>query len=135
MGNTINTAAVVLGALLGLILNRRVNKALLDNIMKAVGVSVMFIGISGALTGMLKIQNGKIDSTGAMLLIISLVLGTLIGELIKIEDRLESIGEKLKKAVNKAVFFLKGINIPIIKIVFALQFIAVICKKGMNIFF
>ncbi len=100
MGTIINTAAVVLGALLGLILNRRVNKALLDNIMKAVGVSVMFIGISGALTGMLKIQNGKIDSTGAMLLIISLVLGTLIGELIKIEDRLESIGEKLKKAVK-----------------------------------
>lgn len=100
MGTLINTAAVVLGALLGLILNRRVNKALLDNIMKAVGVSVMFIGISGALTGMLKIQNGKIDSTGAMLLIISLVLGTLIGELIKIEDRLESIGEKLKKAVK-----------------------------------
>lgn len=100
MGTIINTAAVVLGALLGLILNRRVNKALLDNIMKAVGVSVMFIGISGALTGMLKIQNGKIDSTGTMLLIISLVLGTLIGELIKIEDRLESIGEKLKKAVK-----------------------------------
>ena len=100
MGTIINTAAVVLGAFLGLILNRRVNKALLDNIMKAVGVSVMFIGISGALTGMLKIQNGKIDSTGAMLLIISLVLGTLIGELIKIEDRLESIGEKLKKAVK-----------------------------------
>ncbi len=100
MGTIINTAAVVLGALLGLILNRRVNKALLDNIMKAVGVSVMFIGISGALTGMLKIQNGKIDSTGAMLLIISLVLGTLIGELVKIEDRLEGMGEKLKKAVK-----------------------------------
>jgi len=33
-------------------------------------------------------------------MIISLILGTFIGELLKIEDRLESVGEKLKKAVK-----------------------------------
>ncbi|MBQ7799103.1 MAG: DUF554 domain-containing protein, partial [Oscillospiraceae bacterium] len=53
------------------------------------------------LTGLLKItEGGKIETSGTMLMIISLILGTFVGELLKIEDRLERVGEKLKKAVK-----------------------------------
>lgn len=101
LGTLINTAAVLVGGIIGLFLKKGLNQKLMDSIMKAIGVAVMFVGISGALTGLLKIgENGAIETSGTMLMIISLILGTFIGELLKIEDRLEAVGEKLKKAVK-----------------------------------
>jgi len=101
LGTLINTAAVLVGGVVGLFLKKGLNQKLMDSIMKAIGVAVMFVGISGALTGLLKIgENGAIETSGTMLMIISLILGTFIGELLKIEDRLEAVGEKLKKAVK-----------------------------------
>jgi uncharacterized membrane protein YqgA involved in biofilm formation len=91
----------LLGGFVGLFVKKGLNEKLMDSVMKAIGVAVMFVGISGALTGLLKItEGGKIETSGTMLMIISLILGTFIGELLKIEDRLEGIGEKLKGAVR-----------------------------------
>lgn len=101
LGTLINVAAILLGGFIGLFVKKGLNEKLMDSVMKAIGVAVMFVGISGALTGLLKItEGGKIETSGTMLMIISLILGTFIGELLKIEDRLESVGEKLKKAVK-----------------------------------
>ncbi len=101
IGTFINVAAILLGGFIGLFLKKGLSQRLIDSVMKAIGVAVMFVGISGALTGLLKItEGGKIETSGTMLMIISLILGTFIGELLKIEDRLESIGEKLKGAVK-----------------------------------
>ncbi len=101
LGTLINVGAILLGGFIGLFVKKGLNEKLMDSVMKAIGVAVMFVGISGALTGLLKItEGGKIETSGTMLMIISLILGTFIGELLKIEDRLENVGEKLKKAVK-----------------------------------
>ena len=101
LGTLINVGAILLGGFIGLFVKKGLNEKLMDSVMKAIGVAVMFVGISGALTGLLKItEGGKIETSGTMLMIISLILGTFVGELLKIEDRLERVGEKLKKAVK-----------------------------------
>ena len=101
LGTIINTVAIILGGIIGLLLNRGLNQKLVDSVMKAVGIAVMFVGISGAMTGLLKAEpSGNLLTSGTMLMIVSLVLGTILGELLKIEDRLESVGEKLKSAVK-----------------------------------
>ncbi len=101
IGTLINVGAILLGGFVGLFLKKGLSQKLMDSVMKAIGVAVMFVGISGALTGLLKIgEGGKIETSGTMLMIISLILGTFVGELLKIEDRLESVGEKLKSAVK-----------------------------------
>lgn len=101
LGTLINVGAILLGGFIGLFVKKGLNEKLMDSVMKAIGVAVMFVGISGALTGLLKItESGTIETSGTMLMIISLILGTFIGELLKIEDRLESVGERLKKAVK-----------------------------------
>ncbi|MBE6789207.1 MAG: DUF554 domain-containing protein [Ruminococcaceae bacterium] len=101
LGTLINVIAILAGGFIGLFVKKGLNQKLLDSVMKAIGVAVMFVGISGALTGLLKItEGGAIETSGTMLMIVSLILGTFIGELLKIEDRLESIGEKLKGAVK-----------------------------------
>jgi hypothetical protein len=68
--------------------------------MQALGLSTLFIGVSGAMSGMLKIIDNGIETQGSMLLIGSLVFGALLGEFLNIELRLEQAGEWLKKKVH-----------------------------------
>lgn len=96
-GTMINTAAVVAGSAVGMLLRKGMRKELESALMTGCGVATIFIGISGTLQGMLKIEDGAITTQGSMLLIFSLVLGSLLGELIDIEKRMDSLGEKLKK--------------------------------------
>lgn len=67
-----------------------------DAINKACGISVLFIAMAGAMQGMLQIDDGEILSGKSMLVVLCLALGTLIGELIGIENGFERFGEWLK---------------------------------------
>lgn len=100
LGTIINTVAVILGGLIGLLFKKGISERYEKTLMAACGVSTIFIGISGALQGMLTVVDGKIQTGGTMLLIFSFVLGGLLGEFINIEKRMDSLGEKLKKTLH-----------------------------------
>lgn len=68
--------------------------------MKALGIATLFIGLSGALAKLLIIENNRLQTTGLMLMVFSLVLGTIAGELIDIENLLASMGDRLKKLLH-----------------------------------
>lgn len=98
LGTIINTILVVLGSGLGLLIGKRFTDRYHKTLMAACGVSTIFIGVTGTLQGMLTVtSDGKIETQGTMLLIFSMVIGGLIGELFNIEKRMDNIGEKLKK--------------------------------------
>ncbi len=100
LGTIINTGAVILGGVLGMILKNGVKERFEKILMQANGLAVIFIGISGALKYMLVVEEGNLSTQGTMLLIFSLVIGSLIGEWINIEAKMEVLGEKLKSAVK-----------------------------------
>lgn len=100
IGTLINTAAVVAGGLIGLLLKNGLKKSVQDILMQACGVATIFIGVSGTLSKMLVIKEGTLETTGSMLLIFSLVLGGVAGEFLDLEKRMDVIGEKLKAAVK-----------------------------------
>ena len=100
LGTIINTVAVILGGLIGMVFKNGLKKRFQDILMQACGVAVMFIGLSGTLQGLFKVTGGKIETQGTMLLIFSLVLGGLLGELLNIEHGLDMLGEKLKSMVK-----------------------------------
>lgn len=100
LGTLINTAAVLVCGTIGLFLKKGLNQKIADCVVKAMGIAVMFIGISGVLKEMLVVENAGIETRGTMLLIVSLIIGAFLGEALKIEDRLDSIGEKLKATVK-----------------------------------
>lgn len=101
LGTIINTLAIIIGGGVGLIIKGGVPEKIKKTLMQACGLASMFIGISGALARMLVISdNGTMSADGTILLVISLSIGALIGELINIEDRLEIVGEKLKKLAH-----------------------------------
>lgn len=98
IGTAVNVAAVILGGILGIIFGKKIKLGIRDSLMKVSGVAVIFIGTSGALSGLLRItEKGTLETDKALLMIISLTVGTLMGELIKIEKRLDKFGEWLKK--------------------------------------
>ena len=97
LGTIINTAAVILGVIIGLFCKKGIRESLKESIMKVCGVASMFIGASGVLSYMLVVGESGISTRGSMLLIISLALGTLAGELIDIETHMDNLGEYFKK--------------------------------------
>lgn len=100
LGTIINTAAVIAGGIAGVTLKKGIPEKCREVLMQACGVATIFIGASGVLQKMLVIQDGQLSTQGTMLLIFSLVLGGLAGSLLKIEDRLETAGEWLKKKLH-----------------------------------
>lgn len=129
LGTIINTAAVVAGGLIGMGLKNGIKKNMQEIMMQACGVATMFIGSSGALSKMLVFEDGKFLTQGTMLLIISLVLGSLLGEWAGIEKKMDSLGEKIKKAVKAEDdnLFVEGfVNVSLIICVGAMAIVGAI---------
>lgn len=97
LGTIINTAAIILGGIIGLVFKRWLKSNIQQTLTTAVGVCVIFVGIGGALEKMLTIENGALKTSGTMMMIISIALGAFIGELLKIEHGMEKFGEWLKR--------------------------------------
>ena len=102
LGTIINIAGIVIGGLLGLCFGKLLKDRHQQTLTRVCGVSTLFIGISGALEGMLQLDGGKLVSTNAMLVVICLSLGALIGELLNIEDGFERFGKWLKVKTGNA---------------------------------
>lgn len=100
LGTIVNTAAVIVGGLLGLVLKSGIAKRFETILMQGLGLATIFIGISGVLKYMLVLENGSFSTRGTMLLIFSLVIGCLLGQWIDIESKMETLGVKLKAAVR-----------------------------------
>lgn len=96
LGTIINTGAIIAGGLGGMLFGRFMKESMHDTLCKTCGVATMFLAISGAMEGMLSLQDGGIVSGGAMLVIGCLVIGALIGELMDLEGAFERFGEWLK---------------------------------------
>jgi len=95
-GTIVNVLAIIAGSTIGMLAQKGIPDRLQKSVMKVLGIATMFIGLSGTLAEMLVVTPDGISTQGTMLMIISLVLGTIAGELLRIEDRLESLGDKMK---------------------------------------
>lgn len=101
-GTILNTAGILAGGAAGLLFGRLLKERHQEALKTACGVSVLFIGLAGAMEGMLKIQDGAVVSGRAMLVTLCLALGTLLGEIVNIEGLFERFGEWLKRKTGNA---------------------------------
>lgn len=105
LGTVVNAVAVILGGLLGILLKKGIKREIMDNVMKAEGIAVLIIGMNGVLTNMLSVgDDGKIVENGGLVLLISLALGAFVGEIIKLDDRINSVGKLVEKKVRSDGF-------------------------------
>lgn len=90
VGTLVNTAAVIAGSLLGLLLGNILPERLRDTVMKGLGLCTLFVGIDGMLGG-----------SNALIAIISIAVGAVIGELCDLDGHLNRFAEGLERRVKK----------------------------------
>lgn len=102
LGTIINSAAIIVGGVFGLLFGKILNERIQDSLQKASGICVLFIGIAGAMERMLKLSGSSLSAGRSMLIVASLALGALVGEILNIEHGFERLGEWLKVKTGNA---------------------------------
>ena len=78
LGTIINTAAIVVGGILGLLFGKLIKARHQDSLGKACGIAVLFIGIAGALEGIMSLaDDGSLVSSRSLLIVVRLLTWVL----------------------------------------------------------
>ena len=97
LGTIINVLFIITGGMAGVLFGNRLSERSRETLLLVNAVAVLFIGIAGALQQMFVMSGeGRLETTGTMMMIGSLAIGALAGEWINLEDRIERFGEWLK---------------------------------------
>jgi uncharacterized membrane protein YqgA involved in biofilm formation len=91
LGTIVNAVAIAVGGIAGVLLKGGLPEKMSTTIIQGVGLCVALLGLSGALEGMPYIME----------IIFFIVIGSIIGEAIDIEKRLERFGDKLESRFSK----------------------------------
>lgn len=102
LGTIINSVSIIAGGFIGQFAGKFFKTEQQESLNKACGVSVLFIGIAGAMAGMLKTDGTELSSGRSMLVVLCLAVGTIIGELMGIEQAFERFGEWLKRKTGNS---------------------------------
>ncbi len=90
LGVIVNMLAAIVGGTVGTLFKKGIPEKITKSIMIAVGLCVIYIGIDGALVG-----------ENTLVLIVSMLVGTAIGSLIDIDDKINRLGSWVEKKFNK----------------------------------
>lgn len=104
MGTIVNVLAIVAGGLIGLLFKGGLKQHYQDGVIHSLGLATMFIGAGSTLCGMLVISGDSLSTVGTrdtLFMILALALGTLAGEWMDLEGRMERLGIWLKARADR----------------------------------
>lgn len=90
LGVLVNVATVILGSAVGLLLKKGIPERISKAVMTAIGLCTIYIGIDGALQG-----------ENTIVLIVSMVLGTIIGTATDIDGKLNKLASFVERKMKK----------------------------------
>lgn len=90
LGTIVNSIAIILGCVVGVFIKDGILDRISETIIKALGLCVLYIGISGAFEG-----------SNMLIIIVSMAVGALIGELIDIDNKLNELGKFIEIKFNE----------------------------------
>ncbi len=97
LGTLINALAIIAGGIIGLVFGKKIPERMQETLLKVNGTAVLFIGIGGVMSKMLTIQDGVVNTQGSMMMIGSLAIGTVAGELLDLDGWMHRFGVCLQK--------------------------------------
>lgn len=100
LGTIVNFIAILICGFIGLMLKKGLSEKLKNSIMMIMGISVVVMGFIGVLENTFSINNGNLENKNFMFIILSLVIGTIIGEIIDIEKKFDKCGRWLKSLIK-----------------------------------
>lgn len=90
LGTIINSVVIIIGSFIGLIIKGKISEKIRATVMNGLGLCTLYIGILGALEG-----------ENTLIMIISIALGALVGELIDIDAKLNDFGMAIERKISK----------------------------------
>lgn len=90
-GTIVNTIAVLLGGAIGFLFKKAIPKRLSDTVFKGLGLCTLFIGITGVFQ----------DGINTLVIILSMVIGAVIGEGVDLDRRVNTLGKWIENKFNK----------------------------------
>lgn len=91
LGTIVNASAIIVGGLVGILLRKGIPDSYKRTIMQGLGLSVFVIGLSSTF-----------KSENILLMIFCIVIGSVVGEAFRIENKLEKFGDWLEGSVGKS---------------------------------
>ena len=85
-GTIVNSLTIIAGTVVGLLLGKFIPDRFNDAISKGIALCVLYIGVDGMLAG-----------ENALISILSIVLGVILGELLRLDDRIRSLGDWVER--------------------------------------
>ena len=131
-GTIVNAAAIVAGGTVGVLVKKGIPSHLEEALHRAMGLAVIVIGMNGVITNMVTANgDGTLSSSGELLLVFSLVLGVLVGEILRIEERLNGLSQTVEKKLHLSGFAASFVSGTLIYCVGAMAIIGSI-NDGLN---
>lgn len=97
LGTLINVACILVGGAFGLLFGRALKPRIQESLMTAIGVATVFIGVGGTLEKMLVLDGTVLSTQGGAMLVVTLALGSVLGELLDLDGKVERFGAWLQK--------------------------------------
>lgn len=131
-GTIVNAAAIVAGGTVGVLVKKGIPSHLEEALHRAMGLAVIVIGMNGVITNMVTANgDGTLSSSGELLLVFSLVLGVLAGEILRIEEGLNGLSQTVEKKLHLSGFAASFVSGTLIYCVGAMAIIGSI-NDGLN---
>ena len=89
-GTLVNSLTIITGTVIGMLLGKFIPERMSDAVSKGVALCVLYIGIDGMLAG-----------ENTLVAIISTVIGAIIGELLRLDDRMHDLGDWVERRFAK----------------------------------
>lgn len=103
-GTLVNCAAIVAGGAIGVFLKKGIKESFTESINKSLGLAIFVIGLNGVIANMFSVNDGKLASSGELLLVVFLVLGTFAGELLRLDDRFTKFSNRIESKFKNGGF-------------------------------
>lgn len=100
MGTIINAGAIIVATLLGVIFKKGLPEKIQKGVMVSLGLGLAALSLGWFLKDFFTLENNSITSSGDLLIIVSLVVGVMIGEWIDIDGRLNRWAENVEIKYN-----------------------------------
>ena len=104
LGTIVNVFAILGGGAIGLLLRGGMNPRYQEAIVRIMGLSTIFIGAAGTLEHMLFVEGGRLTGLPikeTLIMILSMALGTFVGEVLDFDGKLEKFGAWLKEKATR----------------------------------
>ena len=101
LGTLVNMAAILIGSGLGLLLKNGIPKRLQTTISSAVGLCLIFVGITGAIKGLMNVSGTTFETKDTLVVVICMAVGAAIGEWLDLEQKMENLGDWVKSKLPR----------------------------------